>query len=431
MLTASRSRALGDITGLLTEFTNSLGKDVVKKCETLVCFRGVHPTTNRRRGVCTLLVMARYGNPILQFLAKCSVYNHQGEQVDVLPAATPFTARVRVGGARMSSSAQAVETCTSEELCLELVMSGMSWTIVPLKWEVPPDDKLMSHTVVSLGEPFVRQRHVARRKPNDEVMPIDTDDDLFNVDPLQHGYQLGSQMVNQRPRVAPNEPAHSAAPPVADAEFADYDGGMSELFEGVPPEVVDAVSDEMLDSSGVHVEDEEPEQALFDTVAPGEDGASDSEGFAEAADTEHQELASPAAYTPTEALAFTTISPLGYVSCSVAPWDARPCIGRVTDWPNSKPREQRSCQASCYLHTRCRTPAKLRRVVSDQQLLLWLLSGSVEPDASGPRRAVLGSQHTAMFPAVLASQVGAAGTASSASGSSQVGGSSSSAAPRS
>jgi len=123
-------------------------------------------------------------------------------------------------------------------------------------------------------------------------------------------------------------------------------------------------------------------------------------------------------WTAETAVTQCEVSTMGYVSCKVSPWSYRPVIGRVTCWPADAPSHKQSIQSSCYMHASCRTPAKMRKQVSEEFLVRWLLSGIVEPDASQARRRELGRLHVQTFKDMLAQQssageFGGAGSVSS------------------
>ena len=69
-LPPSTAAALDLIVQSMNRWVTSLGAEVVRKAESLVCFRGVHPTTGERRDVIALLVFSRQ-QPQIHFYARC------------------------------------------------------------------------------------------------------------------------------------------------------------------------------------------------------------------------------------------------------------------------------------------------------------------------------------------------------------------------
>ena len=80
-------------------------------------------------------------------------------------------------------------------------------------------------------------------------------------------------------------------------------------------------------------------------------------------------------------IAATTVSPSGHVSCSIAPWSARPVLGRITTWPQDREEIKRSVSLRCSLHPRC-SVARARRRAPDELLLRWLYSQGCPADAT-------------------------------------------------
>lgn len=167
----------------------------------------------------------------------------------------------------------------------------------------------------------------------------------------------------------------------------------------------------------------EVEQALAFGTAPGdavtfdepdsqaenlaEDGASASEGEREAMQAAAAVVVEEAPQeeplpTVSQLVAASSVSELGYITCSLPPMaEFAGSIGRITTWPSTRPVESRSVSAKCYMHSSCGSPAKGRRVISDNQLLCLLYSGRYEPGANGARRRELAAEHKKMWSAVL------------------------------
>jgi hypothetical protein len=60
-----------------------------------------------------------------------------------------------------------------------------------------------------------------------------------------------------------------------------------------------------------------------------------------------EEMGAAALPSVLEAVLACTISGLGYVTCSMAPFDRPACLGRVTTWPSHRAMEQRSLSLRC------------------------------------------------------------------------------------
>ena len=82
------------------------------------------------------------------------------------------------------------------------------------------------------------------------------------------------------------------------------------------------------------------------------------------------------------------MSPMGYVSCPLSPFNVKPCLGRLTTWPSNRPINRRSLSFRCYLHGGC-SIAIARPKVDDQLLFQWLLQARVELGTGSARQAEL------------------------------------------
>ena len=102
--------------------------------------------------------------------------------------------------------------------------------------------------------------------------------------------------------------------------------------------------------------------------------------------------------TPMEAASAGEVEKLsGYVYCALEPWKSLPYLGRVTEWPDTAPREKRVCLLRCGLHDSCSVKIG-RRHVSDDDLLEWLFSGEIPPEGADRfTRITLGGAHREMW----------------------------------
>ena len=124
----SQAAALDVMTRSLQSWVDSLGgRDVVKKAESLVCFRGAHPRTGLRKDIIALLVFSRQ-QPVIHFYAKCDIKGASPDDVPaVMPDALPFVASIRVVRSRLSNNYASVDIMSSEEISHEMVQSQMEW----------------------------------------------------------------------------------------------------------------------------------------------------------------------------------------------------------------------------------------------------------------------------------------------------------------
>ena len=102
-LPRSKAAALDIIVQNMNRWVCSLGAAVVKRAESLVCFRGVHPTTGERRDAIALLIFSRH-QPQTHFYAMCKIKDVPlaGAAPVVMPE-VPFVASIRVVPSRMST----------------------------------------------------------------------------------------------------------------------------------------------------------------------------------------------------------------------------------------------------------------------------------------------------------------------------------------
>ena len=153
-MAGSQAAALDVLTHKLQSWVNSLGHDVVKKAESLVCFRGTHPMTGRQKDIIALLIFSRH-QPVIHFYVKCDIKGASPDDVlEMMPEALPFVASVRVVRSRLSNNWASVDIKSSEELAHEMALTRMEWRIVPLQWRLPAGaSPLLDHVVTNVGTP--------------------------------------------------------------------------------------------------------------------------------------------------------------------------------------------------------------------------------------------------------------------------------------
>eukprot|EP00959_Pyramimonas_sp_CCMP1952_P269250 5629054-Pyramimonas_sp.AAC.1 len=99
-----------------------------------------------------------------------------------------------------------------------------------------------------------------------------------------------------------------------------------------------------------------------------------------------------------EAVAISTVSGRGDVTCPAPPFNCKKVAGRITTWPQTKPVEFRSVGCKCSYHPGC-SVTRARCNISDNDLLCWLFSHDFEAlrDASPAALKELGRRHMAAF----------------------------------
>ena len=149
----------------MQSWVDSLGADVVKKSESLVCFRGVHPVSGCRKDIVALLIFNRH-QPTIHFYAKCDIRGvSPSAALETMPEAFPFIASVRVVRSRLSGQWDSIDVWTSEEIAQDMVLRQMEWRVVPLQWCLPDGaSPLLDHVVTNVDGAFEPKAKVARRK---------------------------------------------------------------------------------------------------------------------------------------------------------------------------------------------------------------------------------------------------------------------------
>ena len=76
-----------------------------------------------------------------------------------------------------------------------------------------------------------------------------------------------------------------------------------------------------------------------------------------------------------EVAAVSLVQEMGYITCPLQPWSDVGLLGRITDWPRSKPPQKRSVSIKCLIHGGNCVMISTRSKVKDQDLLEWLFFG--------------------------------------------------------
>ena len=161
----SQAARLDIITQHLQSWVDSLGADVVKKSESLVCFRGTHPVSGCRKDIVALLIFNRH-QPTIHFYAKCDIKGASpGVALETMPEAFPFIASVRVVRSRLSCQWDSIDVWASEEMAQDMVLRQMEWRVVPLQWRLPDGaSPLLDHVVTNVDDAFEPKAKIARHK---------------------------------------------------------------------------------------------------------------------------------------------------------------------------------------------------------------------------------------------------------------------------
>ena len=170
-LPGSMAAALDIIVHKMHSWVLALGAEVVQQAESLVCFRGAHPSTGERRDIIALLIFSRH-KPTIHFYAMCDIKGvpPAGAAPEAMPAALPLVASIRVGRSRMSKHSASIDIKTNEELALDMAKTHMEWKIFPLQWRLPEGaSPLLDHVVKKVGDVVEPQakvaQHVGSRHP--------------------------------------------------------------------------------------------------------------------------------------------------------------------------------------------------------------------------------------------------------------------------
>ena len=403
-LPRSIAAALDIIVLDMARWVDALGAAVVKKTESLVCFRGVHPATGSRRDIVCLLIFSRI-LPTIHFYAMCDIQGvpPEGDVLETMPEALPFVASIGLGPCRMSNRWRSIDVKTNEEVALEMARTHMEWRIVPLKWCLAEGaSPLLDHVATKVEDVFVATGKVARHLLRDADDIIDQL--AADPDPFATGVRAAT-MADAASSGAP--PRHLGVPPTDSILALGEAGAEAELFADMADDVVDDLhlmlfgEPPPLDDLGVAPSDD-------DGLAEEDDAAE--EGVPEAGVTGEEDGTAAAGAPPApdpldEAVANCTIDrDTGEVTCSLPPWNAMVKIGRITTWPEwQKDKQLRSISCQCYMHSNCRSPARVVRRCRRDTLLRWLLAGKLlQPAYSIGQRREWGTHHPPSFLGIFA-----------------------------
>ena len=397
-MTREQLGRLDSILAILNHWVDDhLGREVAKLSGSLLWLRG---TTDARGNVprvdVVVLLSDSWQKPKMQYLSICTPASWPGDGGFFDMPEFPCLVEITVEAHRLSERFAQVFMMTSDEFASELADMPYQWEARPLTYTMEGTTTLMQMRLLGAGEPL------RNRSPKAPRVHLELDEVILLGDLVAIGNILGASGADEGRR-RPVDPIADGAEGVEEEEdglFADVAADMLDCDAGVaeenawPSDSGVAQPSDYQYEPGLYNEDAQPD--LF-----GDEGSDD------------EEIADKEECLET-VVAAAVVSPLGYVSVESEPWNQMRNLGRITSWPTATPLHMRSCSMRCYMHPRCGSPAKLRRVVTDQQLLDWLLSG--RPMASGTdeerRRAT--AEHKAKWDAIFnATRLESTGVASS------------------
>ena len=395
-LPRSMAAALDIIVHKMHRWVLALGAEVVQQAESLVCFRGAHPTTGERRDIIALLIFSRQ-LPVIHFYAMCDIKGvpPAGAAPERMPDDLPFVASIRVVPSRMSKHWASVCIKTNEELALEMAKTHMDWNIVPLQWRLQEGaSPLLDHVVLKIDDAFDPKAKVPRALAEEATRFIDQL--IVGSDPVAAGIRaaadaMASGASRGRRGAAPNDSIAAGGEAQVEAE----------LFADLPLDVLDDVHLELFGES-LPLDDLGAPPSDDDFLAGEDDAAEEAAEAGEAPEGDEPPEAggAPGPDAIDEAIAHCHVDrKTDVVTCDLAPWNALEKLGRITTWPRpQKDKQLRSISCLCYMHSSCQSSARVVRKCRRDTLLRWLLMGKiVYPAASWGERRLWGDCHKPGF----------------------------------
>lgn len=431
-LSADLSARVEAYTKMLSLWADKLTVKGVRSCQHLLLIRHRAPTPDdavpgKELDTIVLLVDGRR-RPKMQFFCRCLISEDADQDFYApTPVEFPFIVSLARRPGRLSQTLFAPHIVTSDELCLDFCGLGDEWTMHPLlSEEVADADSLMVVRVVGSGDALTQERPV--RAP--QVKHVELPMEMFE-DPFQYGDSCADRTVGAigsadaiDPGASPGHVMDEMVLGAPVSEFSmedlfgpdDIDDGADEIGD---PLLVDDVQQAAACALGLFDDDELNEfiKSPIATDAVGEleeGGAFDMDALVavEASGVVGMVEPVPPEITIDHLVETAQIDENGYVTSPVPPWSDYAHIGRRTTWPSTLPMDQRSVGMQCYLHPKCRSPARRRKHISDRVLLHWLFSGQDEVGATAGRSRELAARHQADWPAIVdalkAAEAGAA-----------------------
>ena len=407
----NKSMALSAITGRLSSWVDSFGAAACRKCDRLLLLRGRAARPDLEDAQCQLVVMlidARF-SPKMQFFGVCRLKGSIGD-FSLSLSALPCVVSLATETSAISKKFRTLMLMTSDELGMSMLGRDMDeWGIAPLKWEmVVGAGSLMDMRVTEIGENFTAAPRIPRivNAASNVMDVLDMHDD-----PVAFGERMGAQQGQSSAASGGNTAAAGDELHVEAEGFLDFAADAhAEALEGLPRDLMFDIMEETGDREpgGDDLLAEEPpfdEEISHDgdvgfERALDEQDVQQIDAFSFCAASDGGEMPSVA-----EAVQKALTTPLGYVSCELGPWLAKPMLGRLTSWPESQPQQSRSVSMKCYLHPNCTSPAVKRwKIISDDVFYMWLFNSKIpDPGATTVTKKALGAEHKAAWATVFSS----------------------------
>lgn len=285
----------------------------------------------------------------------------------------PYRVGLTVGHSRLSDKKQAFVQFTSDELVWRLLQDSSEWCLRQLDWNLPTDTAdITLHDVIGFHKDFIipgaqrkeKQSTSSKTKAATEVSSLMAMGDPLACSNLTNSSSSGDANAATN---GDDKPADDLA---VDAS-ADED---DELVQGLPGEFVEDMIAEQTEAHGLD-------------VAIPDDGDSSSED------------------DPPSALDYADaclVDGDGYITCSLPPFTdkSKKFIGRITSWaPGGGIADplKINISCSCFLHGRCKAPAKTLKFMNEETLKVWLFRAQCEPGCSKERLGELRDLHREDF----------------------------------
>ena len=402
------------LTQRLSDWMSHVGKQGLIAGRALLWLRGVAHGAGDAAAELDIIAFvpdARF-SPKMQYFIRCHLPCEAPDRIEFVRPEYPFVVKFTVAPSRYGDDHHHLRVQTSDEFAIEVARVGRNWKLFTLHWEDPVElPGLMCLRVVGNDEEFVKER---RSHPRRATVP-----DCFAMgDPLQCGRDAAAASRNNDAEIPPGGSSDALIDGAVDDVEADdlraaFDAAPWDLLEDMIEDVEDhfGMPESLLEPAADDVagDDPMPDDVLAeaDTPAGDEEAGPPDDGddaLLLAADTEAGE--EPEASLD-DAVAAAVVTPLGYVSCPLCPFNHRAAWGRITTFPTTKPVHARSVACRCYCHSNC-SVVKPRRVASDAQLVRWLFSAKLEGKPSRARVKELAAEHQALLPGLLATSLGSA-----------------------
>ena len=375
----------------LTRLVESADKQLVDDCMLFVAFRSVQwhamedPDLIGPMPPCPDMIVCVQdlsASPKMQFLLPYKLGdNGLGPMCFNFPT-PPFKIDAHFGRSRLTDCSDALGTVTSDEHCIGLLQKDPMWTIAVVTCKLVDGPNLLLAEVIGIAEPFVvptRPRKEAVKPADLCIRMLESSDPLSRQSDETGGSLLGGPIGRSPGGVGGIRPYNE----LMETDSSDGDcirEEEAEAVDGLPADLLVDQIEEVAHVSGLGPEPPDDENA-------------------DEPDAEDEEAAAPDVVTPKDMAEASLLDEGGYVSCSIGPYAGfkNKQIGRITDWPDSKPVPNRSVSVRCFLHGACSSSAVKRHSTSDARLLEWLYTARLEPGCTQDRKKELRQEHKDAF----------------------------------